>query len=184
MSIPVVEEFLDMFPEDLLGLQSDRVLEFSINVIPSTTLISKAPYRMAPVELVELKRQLQEYLDKGFVRPSVSPWGARLLLMKKKDGSRRMCIDYRELNKVTIKNKCPLPRIDDLFDQLSGAKVFSKLDLRSRYHQLKVKKEDIQNTTFRTYYGHYEFLVMPFGVTNALVVFMNMMNQIFSSFFD
>ena len=139
---------------------------------------------MAPVELAELKKQLQEYLDKGFIKPSVSPWRAPVLLVKKKDGCRKICIDYWELNKVTIKNKYPLARIDNMFNQLSGSNAFWQLDLRSRYHQLKVKKEDIQNTTFRTYYGHYEFLVMPFGVTNALVVFMNMMNQIFSSFFD
>ena len=184
MPKPVVEEFLDVFPEDLPGLPPDRVLEFSIDVIPGTAPISKAPYRMAPVELAELKKQLQEYSDKGFIRPSVSPWGAPVLLVKKKDGSRRMCIDYRELNKVTIKNKYPLPRIDDLFDQLCGAKVFSKLDLRSGYHQLKVKKEDIPKTAFRTRYGHYEFLVMPFGVTNAPAIFMDLMNRVFSSFLD
>jgi len=170
-----VEEFLDVFLEDLPGLPPDRVLEFSIDIILGTAPISKAPYRMAPVELAELKKQLQEYSDKGFIRPSVSPWGAPVLLVKKKDGNRRMCIDYRELNKVTIKNKYPLPRIDDRFDQLCGAKVFSKLDLRSAYHQLKVKKEDIPKTALRTRYGHYEFLVMPFGVTNAPTIFMDLM---------
>ena len=173
-----------MFPEDLPGLPSDRNLKFAIEVIPGTAPISKAPYRMAPMELAELKKQLQEYLDKGFIRPSVSPWGAPVLLVKKKDGSRRMCIDYRELNKVTIKNRYPLPRIDDLFDQLTGAKVFLKLDLRSGYHQLKVKDEDIPKTAFRTLYDHYEFLVMHFGVSNAPAIFMDLMNRVFFPFLD
>ena len=136
------------------------------------------------MELAELKKQLHEYLDKELIRPSVSPWGAPLLLVKKKDGSRRMYIDYRELNKVTIKNKYPLLRIDDLFNQLSGAKVFLKLDLRSGYHQRKVKKEDILKMTFRTRYSHYEFLVMPFGVTNAPTIFMDLMNRVFSPFLN
>ena len=138
-----------------------------------------APYRMAPEKLVELKKQLTELLEKGFIRPSVSPWGAPVLFMRKKDGSMRLCIDFRKLNQVTIKNKYPLPRIDDLFNQLRNAKIFSKIDLRSRYHQLKIKAEDIAKTTFKTRFGHYEFLVMPFGLTNALAVFMDLMNRIF-----
>lgn len=128
--------------------------------------MSKAPYRMAPIEMKELAKQLQELLDKGVIRPSVSPWGP-VLFVKKKDGTMRLCIDYRELNKLTIKNKYPLPRIDDLFGQLKGACCFSKIDLRSGYHQLKIKPEDIPKTAFRTRYGHYEFLVMSFGLTNA-----------------
>ena len=115
----------------------------------------------------ELKKQIQELEDLGFIRPSTSPWGAPMLFVKKKDGSMRLCIDYRELNKITIKNKYPLPRIDDLFDQLQGATVFSKIDLRSGYHQLLVRTEDVPKTAFRTRYGHYEFLVMPFRLTNA-----------------
>ena len=123
-------------------------------------------------------------LDKGFIRPSSSPWGAPVLFVKKKDRTMRMCIDYRELNKVTIKNKYPLPRIDNIFDQLQGVKVFSKIDLRSGYHQLKVKSEDVEKITFRTRYGHYEFLIMPFRVTNTLAAFMDLMNQIFKRYLD
>ncbi|XP_043805308.1 uncharacterized protein LOC110608243 [Manihot esculenta] len=162
--IPVVNEFPDVFPEELPGLPPDREIEFSIDLNPGTAPISMAPYRMAPIELKELKAQLQELLDKGFIRPSVSPWGAPVLFVKKKDGSLRLCIDYRQLNRVTVRNKYPLPRIDDLFDQFQSAKVFSKIDLRSGYHQLKIKESEIPKTAFRTRYGHYEFLVMPFGV--------------------
>ena len=182
--IPVVKEFPEVFPDDLPGLPPDREIEFSIDLIPGTGAISKAPYRMAPAELKELKEQLQELLDKGFIRPSVSPWGAPVLFVKKKDGSFRLCIDYRELNKVTIRNKYPLPRIDDLFDQLQGAQVFSKIDLRSGYHQLKIKTEDVPKTAFRTRYGHYEFLVLPFGLTNAPAVFMDLMNRVFRPYLD
>ncbi|KAJ0752693.1 putative nucleotidyltransferase, Ribonuclease H [Helianthus annuus] len=139
---------------------------------------------MAPMELKELKEQLQELLDLGFIRPSVSPWGAPVLFVKKKDGSMHLCIDYRELNKITIRNQYPLPRIDDLFDQLQGAQFFSKIDLRSGYHQLKVKNDDVPKTAFRTRYGHYEFLVMPFGLTNAPAVFMDLMNRVFHQFLD
>ncbi|KAL0539581.1 hypothetical protein IC582_023797 [Cucumis melo] len=139
---------------------------------------------MAPAELKELKVQLQELLDKGFIRPSVSPWGAPVLFVKKKDGSMRLCIDYRELNKVTVKNRYPLPRIDDLFDQLQGATVFSKIDLRSGYHQLRIKDEDVPKTAFRSRYGHYEFIVMSFCLTNAPAVFMDLMNRVFREFLD
>ncbi|KAI3448707.1 hypothetical protein Pfo_005372 [Paulownia fortunei] len=183
-NVDVVQEFVEVFPDDLPGLPPNREIEFVIDVMPGTTSISKAPYRMAPTELKELKVQLQELLDKGFIRPSYSPWGAPVLFVKKKDGTLRLCIDYRELNKITVKNKYPLPRIDDLFDQLQGASVFSKIDLRSGYHQLKIKEEDIPKTAFRTRYGHYEFLVMPFGLTNAPAAFMDLMNRVFKQYLD
>ena len=133
-SVSIVREFLYVFPVDLPGMSPDRDIDFCIDLVPGTRPISIPPYRMAPAELRELKAQLQELLGKGFIRPSASPWGAPVLFVKKKDGSFRMCIDYRQLNKVTIKNKYPLPRIDDLFDQLQCACTFSKIDLRSGFH--------------------------------------------------
>jgi len=139
---------------------------------------------MAPAELEELKKQLEELIEKEFVRPSISPWGAPVLFVKKKDGSMRLCVDYRELNKITVKNKYPLPRIEDLFDQLHGVAVFSKIDLRTGYHQLRIKKDDVHKTAFRTRYGHYEFTVMPFGLTNAPAAFMDLMNRIFKPYLD
>ncbi|CAJ2642437.1 unnamed protein product [Trifolium pratense] len=182
--LPVVCEFPDVFPEDVSDVPPKREVEFTIDLVPGTSPISMAPYRMSASELNELKKQLEELLEKKFIRPSVSPWGAPVLLVKKKEGSMRLSIDYRQLNKVTIKNKYPLPRIDDLMDQLVGACVFSKIDLRSGYHQIRVKTEDIPKTAFRTRYGHYEYSVMPFGVTNAPGVFMEYMNRIFHSFLD
>ena len=165
--VPVVCHFPEVFLEDLSGIPPDREIEFQIDLVPGAKPIAKTPYRLAQSEMKELMSQLQELLDKGFIRPSISPWGAPILFVKKKDGSMRMCINYRELNKLTVKNKYPLPRIDDLFDQLQGASWFSKIDLRSGYHQLKVREQDIPKTAFRTRYGHYEFLVMSFGLTNA-----------------
>ena len=149
---------MDVFLEVLLGLPLDQILEFPVDIIPDTAPTSKASYRMAPVELAELKKQLQEYLDKGFIRSSASTWEAPVLLVKKKDDSRMICVDYREMKKSPSK-KYPLPKIDDLFDQLSGAGVFSTLDLRLEYNQLTVRKEDILRTAFMIHYGHYEFLV-------------------------
>lgn len=183
-SVNIVNEFSDVFLDDLPGIPPDREIEFGIDLLPDTHPISIPPYRMAPAELKELKEQLKDLLDKGFIRPSVSPWGAPVLFVRKKDGSLRMCIDYRQLNKVTIKNKYPLPRIDDLFDQLQGASYFSKIDLRSGYHQLKVRECDILKTTFRTRYGHFEFLVMSFGLTNAPAAFMDLMNRVFRPYLD
>ncbi|KAA0037385.1 ty3-gypsy retrotransposon protein [Cucumis melo var. makuwa] len=183
-SEPVVRDYPDVFPEELPGLPPHREVEFAIELEPGTVPISRAPYRMVPAELKELKVQLQELLYKGFIRPSVSPWGAPVLFVKKKDGSMRLCIDYRELNKVTVKNRYPLPRIDDLFDQLQGATVFSKIDLRSGYHQLRIKDGDVPKTAFHSRYGHYEFIVMSFGLTNAPAVFMDLMNRVFREFLD
>ncbi|GKF85454.1 putative reverse transcriptase domain-containing protein [Tanacetum coccineum] len=150
--VPIVKNFLEVFPEDLPA---------------------RPPYRLAPSEIKELSEQLKELSDKGF-----TPWGAPVLFVKKKDGSFWMCIDYQELYKLTVKNRYPLPRINDLFDQLQGSSVYSKIDLRSGYHQLRVREEDIPKTTFRTRYGHYEFQVMPFGLTNAPAVFMDLMNRV------
>ena len=182
--IPVVREYPEVFPDDVTGLPPTREVEFRIDLVPGATPVAKSPYRLAPSELQELASQLQELSDKGFIRPSSSPWGAPVLFVKKKDGSFRMCIDYRELNKLTIKNRYPLPRIDDLFDQLQGASYFSKIDLRSGYHQLRVREDDIPKTAFRTRYGHYEFMVMPFGLTNAPAVFMDLMNRVCKPYLD
>jgi hypothetical protein len=142
-NIPVVSEFTDIFPDDLLGLPPDRDVEFKIELLPDMTPISRRPYRMPQNELAELKVQLNELLKKGLIHPSSSPWGCPAIFVKKKDQSLRMCVDYRPLNAVTVKNKYPLPRIDILFDQLSKAKVFSKIDLRSGYHQIKIHSEDV-----------------------------------------
>eukprot|EP00253_Pinus_taeda_P009241 PITA_09241 len=175
--LPVIKEFADVFPEEIPGLPPKRDIEFTIELIPGAAPVSRTPYRMIVPELTELKMQLQELLDKNYICPSVSPWGAPVLFVRKKDGTLRMCIDYRQLNKLTIKNKYPLPQIDELFDQVKGAEVFSKIDLRSGYHQIRIKDEDIAKTAFRTRYGHYEFVVLPFGLTNAPATFMCLMNN-------
>ncbi|GJS53137.1 putative reverse transcriptase domain-containing protein [Tanacetum coccineum] len=182
--VPVIRDFPEVFPDELPGLPPPRQVEFRIDLIPGAAPVARAPYRLAPTEMKELSKQLQELLEKGFIRPSSSPWGAPVLFVKKKDGSFRMCIDYRELNKLTIKNRYPLPRIDDLFDQLQGSSVYSKIDLRSGYHQLRIREEDIPITAFRTRYGHYEFQVMPFGLTNAPAVFMDLMNRVCKPYLD
>ncbi|GJT69093.1 putative reverse transcriptase domain-containing protein [Tanacetum coccineum] len=149
----------------------------NVVTVPGAAPIARAPYRLAPSEMKELLDQLQELSDKGFIRPSSSPWGALVFFVKKKDGSFRMCIDYRELNKLTLKNRYPLPRINDLLDQFQGSSVYSKIHLSSVYHQLRVREEDIPNTAFKTRYGHYEFQVMSLGLTNAPAVFMDLMNR-------
>ena len=161
-----------------------RVVDFGIELHPGTSPISMTSHRMTPVELQELIVQLQELLDKGFIRPSTSPWGAPVLFAKKTDKTLRLCIDYRQLNKVTINNRYPLPRIDDLFDQLKGARVYCKIDLHTGYHQLRVRETDIPKTAFRTRYGNFEFMVMPFGMTNAPAAFMDLMHRVFQSYLD
>ncbi|GKA29049.1 putative reverse transcriptase domain-containing protein [Tanacetum coccineum] len=162
--------FPKVFLEDLPGLPPARPMEFHIDLIPGAAPVARAPYRLALSKMKELSEQLQELSDKGFIRPSSSPWGAPVLFVRKKDGSFRMCIDYYELNKLIVKNRYPLPRIDDLFDQLQGSSIYSKIDLRSGYHELRVREQDISKTAFRTRYGHYEFQVMPFGLTNVHAV--------------
>ncbi|GJX46048.1 putative reverse transcriptase domain-containing protein, partial [Tanacetum coccineum] len=160
-----------------INLMPVELGSFDIIIVPGAAPVARASYRLAPSELQELSTQLQELSDKGFIRPSSSPWGAPILFVKKKDGYFRMCIDYSELNKLTVKNRYPLSRIDELFDQLQGSSVYSKIDLRFGYHQLRVHDADIPKTAFRTRYGYYEFQVMPFGLTNAPAVFMDLMNR-------
>nr|CAH67706.1 H0512B01.1 [Oryza sativa] len=182
--IPIVQDYPDVFPEDLPGMPPKRDIEFRIDLVPGTNPIHKRPYRMAANELAEVKKQVDDLLQKGYIRPSTSPWRAPVIFVEKKDHTQRMCVDYRALNEVTIKNKYPLPRIDDLFDQLKGATVFSKIDLRSGYHQLRIREEDIPKTAFTTRYGLFECTVMSFGLTNAPAFFMNLMNKVFMEYLD
>jgi hypothetical protein len=177
--ILVTCEFPNIFLEDLLSMHPDQDVEFTIELQPGTAFISRLPYKMTPKELAELKIQLKELLDKGYIRSSSSPWGCLVLFVKKKDQSLRLCVDYRPLNTVTIKNKYPLPRIDILFDQLAGAKVFFNVDLRSSYYQIKIHPKDIPKTAFSTRYGLYEYLVMSFELINAPAHFMYLMNSVF-----
>jgi hypothetical protein len=177
--IHVVREFPDVFPDNLPGMPPERVIEFKIELQPVTARIAKALYKMSPVEMRVLKIQLQGLLDKGYFRPSTSPWGCSALFVEKNDKEFRLCVDYRPLNVVTIKNKYPLPHIDILFDQLDGAQVFSKIDLCSSYHQIKIRVKDIPKTAFTTRYGLYEYLVMSFGLMNAPAHFLFLMNSVF-----
>jgi hypothetical protein len=177
--IHVVREFLDVFLDDLLEMPPERVIGFKIELHPGTAPIAKAPYKMSPVELKELKIQLQGLLDKGYICPSTSPWGYSAFFVEKKDKELCLCVDYRPLNAVTIKNKYPLPHIDILFDQLAVAQVFSKINLCSAYHQIKICAEDILKIAFSTRYGLFEYLVMSFGLMNASAHFMYLMNSVF-----
>jgi hypothetical protein len=170
--------------QEVPRLPPKRDIDFSINLMPGAAPVSKAPYRMSTPEMKELQLQLEELLKKGYIHPILSPWGAPVLFVKKKDGTLRLCIDFRQLNKVIVKNKYPLPRIDDPFDQLKDAKIFSKIDLRSGYHQVRINDEDSIKTAFRTRHDHYEFTVVSFGLTNAPVVFMCLMNGVFRDYLD
>jgi hypothetical protein len=177
--IHAVWEFSDVFPDDLPRMPPKRVIEFKIELQPDTAPIAKAPYKMSPVELKELKIQLQGLLDKGYIHPSISPWGCSVLFVEKMDKELRLCVDYRALKAVTIKNKYLVPCIDILFDQLAKAQVFSKIDLCSGYHQIKIRAKDIPKTAFTRRYGLFEYLVMSFGLMNASAHFMYLMNSVF-----
>jgi hypothetical protein len=177
--IHVVREFLDVFHDNRPGMPPKRAIKFKIQVQPGIAPISKAPYKMSPIELKELKIQLQGLLDKSYICPSISPWGCSTLFVEKKDKELCLCVAYRPLNVVTIKNKYPLPRIDILFDQLAGAQVFSKIDLHSGYHQIKICAEDIPKIVFTIRYGLFEYLVMSFELMNASAHFMYIMNSVF-----
>ncbi|GJU94532.1 putative reverse transcriptase domain-containing protein [Tanacetum coccineum] len=182
--VPIVRDFPEVFREELPGLSPTQQVELQIDLMPGAAPVARAPYRLAPSEMKELSEQLKELSYKGFIRPSSSPWEAPVLFVKKKDESFWMCIDYQELNKLAVKNLYPLPRIDDLFDQLQGSSFYSKIDLRSGYHQFRVREEDIPKTAFKTRYGHYEFQVMPFGLTNAPAVLMDLMNRVYKPYLD
>ena len=178
-------EFEDVFPEELpAGLPPSREVDHRIELVPGAVPPSRPTFRLSEKELGELKQQLEQLTKAGFIRPSKSPFGAPILFVKKKDGTMRMCVDYRALNNVTIKNSYPLPRVDELFDRLQGARYFSKIDLRSGYHQIRIELADVPKTAFRTRYGHFEFLVLPFGLTNAPGTFMHLMHETFRPFLD
>jgi len=183
--IRTLSGYRDVFPSDLPpGLPPSREVDHKIELLPGAVPPSRPTYRLSATELAELKKQLEELMKAGFIQPSKSPFGAPILFVKKKDGSMRMCVDYRALNNITIKNSYPLPRVDELFDRLQGAKYFSKIDLRSGYHQIRIDPGDVPKTAFRTRYGHYEFLVLPFGLTNAPGTFMHLMHQAFRKYLD
>ncbi len=181
----VLEEFLDVMPEKLPeDLPPRRRVDHAIEVMPGVAPPAKAPYRMSHEELKELKVQLEKLLIKGYIKPNKSPYGAPVFFVHKKDGTLKMCVDYRAFNKATMKNRYLLPRIDDLFYRLSGAKVFSRINLRSGYYQIRIVEGDEEKTACHTRYGSYEFLVMPFGLTNAPATFCILMNDIFWKWLD
>ena len=181
----VLSKYKHVFPDELpAGLPPSREVDHKIELIPGSTPPSRPTFRLSEKELVELKKQLEELVKAGFIRPSKSPFGAPILFVKKKDGTMRMCVDYRALNNITIKNSYPLPRVDELFDRLQGARYFSKIDLRSGYHQIRIAEGDVAKTAFRTRYGHFEFMVLPFGLTNAPGTFMHLMHETFRSYLD
>jgi Reverse transcriptase (RNA-dependent DNA polymerase) len=166
------------FLEEHPGMPPRRSVELKIELKEGAEPVSKLVYRLAPAEQNELKSQMELLLEKGLIRLSVSPWGAPVLFAPKKDGGLRMCLDYRALNKLTVKDKCPIPRVDELFDRLHGATHFSNIDLRSGFQQIQVREGDIPKTCFRTRYGYFEFLVMSIGLTNAPSTFQGLMNEV------
>ncbi|GJU89235.1 putative reverse transcriptase domain-containing protein [Tanacetum coccineum] len=180
--LPIMIDFLEVFPEDFPGLLPPRHVKFQNDLLPGA--VARPPYRLVSAEMKELSDQLKELSDKGFIKPCSSPWGDLVLFIKKKDRSFSMCINYRELNKLTVKNRYLLPRINNLFDQLQGSSIYLKIDLISGYHRLRVREEDVSKMAFRTHYGHYEFQVMPFGLTNTPAVFMDLMNHVCKPYLD
>jgi len=181
----LLEEFADVFPSELpTGVPPDRGFEHTIELLPGSRIPSRPTYRMSPAELDELKRQIEDLLSKGHIRPSKSPFGAPVLFVKKKDGSQRLCVDYRALNEITVKNAFQLPRVDEMLDRLKDAKVMSKIDLKSGFHQVKIADQDVHKTAFQCRYGHYEYLVMPFGLCNAPATFQGLMNKVMEPLID
>jgi hypothetical protein len=180
----MVREFVEVSSERLLGMMPEKELEFTIDLKRGTEPIARTTYRMSTPKLQEMRIQLKELLDLGLIRPSVLPWGATIIFTRKKDGSWRLCINYCQLNKATIKSQYSLSRIDNMFDQMKGAMVFSKINLQTMYHQLWIKEEDVPNTTFKLRFGHYDFTILPFGLTNALGVYMSLMNEVFREYLD
>ena len=179
-----LSEYDDVFSEELTSLPPEREVDHAIELVPGAQPVAKRPYKMSVPKSIELKEQLTQLLDQGYIRPSVSPWSTPVLFNRKKDGTLRLCIDYRGLNQVTVKNKYAIPRIDELLDRLHGSSIFSKIDLKSGYYQIRIKDEDIPKTGFNTHYGHYEFTVMPFGLTNAPATFNRLMIDIFQKHLD